>query len=180
MLRTVRMVDWQGLLTPHAVLENVIRASAVYLMLFALLRFLPNRKSGSLGPRDLLVVVLLATAVFRALMRDEGSSITDAAIVILTIAAWSILLDVLENRVPALAPILRSPAVALIRNGTILRANLRGELMTEEELMAQLRLQGIEDVKDVTLASVEHDGRISIIRRDGAGPKGARSRTAVG
>ena len=32
-------------------------------MLFLLLRLVPNRKTGGLGPTDLLVVVLLANAV---------------------------------------------------------------------------------------------------------------------
>ncbi|HEU5286852.1 MAG TPA: DUF421 domain-containing protein, partial [Candidatus Limnocylindria bacterium] len=81
MLGRERMVEWQGLLEPHHVIENIIRASTIYLLLFLLLRFLPNRKTGSLGPTDLLVVVLLATAVHSALIR-EGSSLTDAAVLV--------------------------------------------------------------------------------------------------
>lgn len=174
------MVDWQALFAPHAVVENVIRASAVYLLLFLLLRLLPNRKSGSLGPRDLVVVVLLASAVFRALMRDEASSITDAAIVVLTIVAWSVLLDLLEHRVPSLRPLLRSEAVELVRDGRIDQRSLRAAFMTEEELRSQLRLQGVADLALVERAYIEHDGQISVIRRESAAPPRTRGRSLAG
>src|SRR5690349_8798699 len=72
-------VDWQALLVPHHVAENVLRATVVFWMLFLLLRFLPNRKAGGVGPTDLLVVVLLANAVQAAIQR-EGFALTDAAI----------------------------------------------------------------------------------------------------
>ena len=142
------MVDWQGLLEPHHVVENVIRASSIYLLLFLLLRFLPNRKTGSLGPTDVLVVVLLATAVHSALIR-EGSSLTDAAIMVATIIGWSIVLDILGARVPFLRWVLHSDPVQVIRDGEVVARNLRKEFMTEEELKAQLRLQGVEKVSEV-------------------------------
>jgi uncharacterized membrane protein YcaP (DUF421 family) len=159
------MVDWQGLLEPHHVIENIIRASSIYLMLFLLLRFLPNRKTGSLGPTDVLVVVLLATAVHSALSK-EGSSLTDAAIMVGTIIGWSIVLDILGARVPFLRWVLHSDPVQVIRDGEVVARNLRKEFMTEEELKAQLRLQGVEKVSEVKDAFIEHDGRVSVIRKD--------------
>ncbi len=49
-------------------------------------------------------------------------------------------------------------------DGRILAANLRRELMTRDELMAQLRKQGIEDVGQVKGAWIEADGSVSVIR----------------
>jgi uncharacterized membrane protein YcaP (DUF421 family) len=163
-------MDWQGLFEPHHLVENVIRASSIYLLLMLLLRFLPNRKSGSLGPSDFLVIVLLATVVTGALNKDV-SSITDAVVMVATIVAWSFITDVLANRVPALRRLVYSAPVEVVRNGEILARNLRREFMTDEELRAQLRLQGVEDEADVAHAYIEHDGRMSVIRKDGAGPK---------
>jgi uncharacterized membrane protein YcaP (DUF421 family) len=164
-------VDWQGLFEPHNVPENIIRASSIYLLLVLLLRFLPNRKSGSLGPSDLLVIVLLATVVTGALNRDV-SSITDAVVMVATIVAWSFITDVVANRVPALRRLVYSAPVEVVRDGEVLSRNLRREFMTDEELRAQLRLQGVEDEADVAHAYIEHDGRMSLIRKDGARPQG--------
>lgn len=162
------MVDWPGLVEPHHVIENVLRASSIYLLLFLVLRFLPNRKTGGLGPTDLLVVVLLATAVHAALIR-EGSSLTDAAVMVGTIVGWSVVLDIVGAHVPGLRWVLHSDPVEVVRDGDIIHRNLRREFMTEEELEAQLRLQGVERVDQVKRAFVEHDGRVSVIRAD-AGP----------
>jgi uncharacterized membrane protein YcaP (DUF421 family) len=172
------MVDWQGLFEPHHVIENVIRSSSIYLMLFLLLRFLPNRKTGSLGPTDLLVVVLLATAVHSALNR-EGSSLTDAAVMVGTIICWSVVLDILGARVPFLRWVLHSDPVEVVRDGETVHRNLRREFMTEDELKAQLRLQGVEDVGQVEHAYIEHDGRVSVIRRDGKAAPARAGRSAV-
>jgi uncharacterized membrane protein YcaP (DUF421 family) len=159
-------MDWVGLFEPHHVPENVIRASAIFLLLFALLRILPNRKTGSVGPADLLVLVLLATVVNGALNRDV-SSLTDALVMVTTLVTWSFIIDILGDRVPFLRRLLHSEPVEVIRDGAILVRNLRREFMTEDELRAQLRLQGVENERLVAHAYIEHDGRVSVIRKDG-------------
>ena len=158
------MIDWAAMFEPHHVVENVVRATIVFWMLFLLLRFLPNRKAGGLGPTDLLVVVLLANAVQSAIQR-EGTAISDAAIQVATIVGWSIAFDLLGGRVPALRGLLQSAPVEVIRDGTVVARNLRREFMTEEELLAQLRLQSVDAIEDVARAYVEQDGRVSVIRR---------------
>jgi uncharacterized membrane protein YcaP (DUF421 family) len=159
-------MDWAGLFEPHHIAENVIRASAIFLLLFALLRILPNRKTGSVGPADLLVLVLLATVVNGALNRDV-SSLTDALVMVVTLVAWSFMIDVLADRVPFVRRLLHSEPIEVIRDGEILARNLRREFMIEDELRAQLRLQGVENERDVAHAYIEHDGRVSVIRKDG-------------
>ena len=168
------MIDWAALIEPHHVLENIVRASVIFWMLFLLLRFLPNRKAGGVGPTDLLVVVLLANAVQTAIQR-EGTAITDAAIQVGTIVGWSVLFDVIGGRVPALRGVFQSEPVEVIRDGEILTRNLRREFMTEEELDAQLRLQSGDAIEDVAHAYIEHDGRVSVIRRQDQRP--ARHKT---
>jgi uncharacterized membrane protein YcaP (DUF421 family) len=169
-------VDWQSLLVPHHVAENVFRATVIFWMLFLLLRFLPNRKAGGVGPTDLLVVVLLANAVQAAIQR-EGLALTDAAIQVATIVGWSIAFDLLGGHVPALRGVLRSDPVEVIRDGTVLARNLRREFMTEEELDAQLRLQGIDSIDEIARAYVEHDGRVSAIRKRDERPRTHRTTT---
>ena len=43
---------------------------------------------------------------------------------------------------------------------------MRRELVTEEELMGQLRQKGVNDVTDVQEAYVENDGQISVVKRE--------------
>ena len=46
----------------------------------------------------------------------------------------------------------------------MLRRNMRQELITEDELLMQLRQQGLEDASNVKEAYIESDGRISVIQ----------------
>ena len=170
------MIDWSAVLEPHHVTENVVRATLVFWMLFLLLRYLPNRKAGSVGPTDLLVVVLLANAVQNAIMR-EATAVTDAAIQVATIVGWSLAFDFLGDRVPGVRGLLRAEPVEVIRDGKIIARNLRREFMTEEELHAQLRLQGVDAIDDIARAFVESDGRVSIIRRKDERPEKRTSTT---
>ena len=43
---------------------------------------------------------------------------------------------------------------------------MRAELVTPEELMAQLREQGIEDCAQVKRAYMEADGKISVVKME--------------
>jgi uncharacterized membrane protein YcaP (DUF421 family) len=49
----------------------------------------------------------------------------------------------------------------------LLRRNMRKELISEGELMSQLREQGVDDVRKVRRAYEEGDGRISVMTYEG-------------
>ncbi|GGT44272.1 hypothetical protein GCM10010271_55290 [Streptomyces kurssanovii] len=66
-----------------------------------------------------------------------------------------------------MAHILKARPRPLVEDGRVNRRALRRELMTEEEVMAQLRLHGIDDLSDISRAYLEPNGMISIIRRGG-------------
>ena len=59
-----------------------------------------------------------------------------------------------------------------MRNGRVLRANLRQELLSLDDLHAKLREQGIDDVAAVKIAFMESDGKISVVSAHG--PRKAR------
>jgi uncharacterized membrane protein YcaP (DUF421 family) len=50
-------------------------------------------------------------------------------------------------------------------DGRILRKSLAEELMTEGELMTQLRLHEIEDLAEVKAVYLEGNGEVSVIPR---------------
>jgi uncharacterized membrane protein YcaP (DUF421 family) len=156
-------IDWHTLLVPSVpILETLIRGSVVYLTLFVLLRFIPNRQVGAVGLTDLLVIVLIATAVQNALA-DDYKSIADGLLLVGTIFFWSYVLNWLSYQFPSFQRFIRSPALPLIKDGKMLRRNMRQELITEQELRSTLRLQGLEDIAEVKLAQMEADGRISVV-----------------
>jgi uncharacterized membrane protein YcaP (DUF421 family) len=166
-------VDWRAVFVPKTpLLELVVRGTIVYLALFAMLR-IGKRQAGTLSVTDLLVLVLIADAAQNA-MAGEYRSVPDGLVLVGTIVFWSYALDWLGYRYPLVGRFVHPPPVELVRNGRMLRQNMRRELITVEELMSQLREQGISAVSHVKTARLEGDGHISVVKRDEephAGPK---------
>ncbi|TYB35401.1 DUF421 domain-containing protein [Micromonospora sp. AP08] len=163
------MSDWQRLLVPDTPLwEIALRGSVIYLVLFFLLRVLLKRESGSTGVTDLLVIVLIADAAQNG-MSNDYTSITDGVLLVAVIIGWAYLLDLMAYRWPAVARIVQPGSLVLVRDGRVLRRNMRRELVTDEELHSQLRQQGVERLGDVKEVRMESQGQFSVIPRDGGG-----------
>ncbi len=161
-------IDWLKTFAPtQPLLETVTRGTILYLALVLLLRFALSREKGQLGTTDLLVLVLLGDASQNA-MAGQYTSISDGLLLILTLVFWSYALNWLGYHYRPLERLLSPRRLLLVRDGRMLRHNMRKELMTEEELMGQIRLQGVDDLSRVREASMEGDGRVSVLTRDDA------------
>ena len=66
-----------------------------------------------------------------------------------------------------------------MRDGRKVQHNLDRELISDEELMSQLRLQGVKALEEVELASMEGNGEVSVIRKERAGADGAGREAGV-
>jgi uncharacterized membrane protein YcaP (DUF421 family) len=159
-------VDWQSIFVPqHSIPEAVLRGSFMYLAIFAMLRIVLRRNEGGIGTSDILVIVLMAEVAGTAIAPAD-MSVVEGTILVATILFWSFAIEWAQHRFPAFERLVRNPKLKLIDNGRMLRRNMRRELITTEELMAQLRKQGHEDCSRVKAAYIEDDGAISIIEKD--------------
>lgn len=157
------MLDWSKLFalqTPPV--EILIRGSLIYLALFAMLRILLKRESGTTGVTDLLVVVLIADAAQNG-MAGDYISVSDGLLLVAVIIGWSFLLDALAYRWKWAERLIRPRPLPLIVDGVMLRRNMRREFITTEEMMTQLREHGIADPGQVRRAYMESDGDFSFV-----------------
>jgi uncharacterized membrane protein YcaP (DUF421 family) len=158
--------DWKLMFVPGTPLtELIVRGSVMYLALFSLLRLILRREVAAVTVPDLLMVVLIADAAQNGIAGDY-ESISDGLVVVTTIIFSNYLLDRLAFHFPLIARFVHPPPLPLVKDGRLLRRNMRKEFITEEELMTQLREQGIEDIAEVKRACMEGDGRISVITWD--------------
>jgi len=169
-------VDWAELFVPRTpLLETFVRGTAIYLALFLLLRLVLKREAGAVGITDLLVLVLLADTAQNALAADDAS-IPDGILLVGTIVFWAYALDRLGYHVPLIERLVHPQPLPLVKDGQLLRRNMRQELITEGELMSQLRIQGVATVADVAAAHMEGDGRISVVAGQAGGCAADRPR----
>ncbi len=159
-------LDWKSIFVPNTlILEIVIRGTLVYWALFALLRAVFKRQSGNVRMTDLLLMVLIADAAQNA-MADNYQSVPDGLLLVATIIFWAYFLDWLGYHVTLIGRFVHPPPLLLVKDGQMLRHNMRKELITPEELMSQLREKGLEALEGVREAYVEGDGQISLIKRE--------------
>jgi uncharacterized membrane protein YcaP (DUF421 family) len=78
-------VDWRELFVPDKpLLQVVVRGTVIYVVIFFLIRVIPNRQVGGVGMNDLLLIVLIASAATNALAGDY-KSVTNGVVLIVTI-----------------------------------------------------------------------------------------------
>ncbi|MGH7520242.1 MAG: DUF421 domain-containing protein [Gemmatimonadales bacterium] len=160
-------INWHNLFVPSASLaELLLRGSLMYLFIFGLMRVF-RREAGTLSIPDLLVVVLVADAAQNG-MSANYRSVTEAFVLVGTIFLWDYVLDWLAFRSRVMHRLLRPAPLALVKDGKVLRRNLRSELLTVDDLLGQLREQGVSDVREVKRSFIEADGHLSVVKYEPA------------
>jgi len=145
----------------ESILEVILRGTIMYVGMFALLRIF-RRQAGAVGIADLLVIVVIADAAQNG-MAGDSKSITEATILIATIVIWDYAFDWLGFSSPFFSRILAPDELPLVKDGLMIPKNMKKEFITEEELMSQLRQQGVEDISTVKRCYLESNGHFSVL-----------------
>lgn len=156
--------DIQQAFTPDvSIFETIFRGVLVYLVILVLVRYgMRGQTTSSMS--SLLVIVLIADAAQNA-MASDYNSITNGIVLVATIISTAMILNYLGGHFAFVQDLINQQRRPLVIDGRIIRKTLNSELMTEEELMAQLRLQGIDNLGDVKASYLEGTGSVSVIKK---------------
>jgi uncharacterized membrane protein YcaP (DUF421 family) len=166
-MESLLALDWEGIFAFSVPpWEMVVRGTAMYWFLFFLFRFVVRRDIGAVGVADVLILMLVADAAQNA-MAGEYRSVTDGVVLVSTLIGWNILLDWLSFRFAGLRRFAQPSALPLVKQGRILRRNMRREFITDDELWSKLREAGVESLEQVKEVNLEPDGQISVIKSGG-------------
>jgi uncharacterized membrane protein YcaP (DUF421 family) len=169
MSMALSMPDWAGMFRPdHSLIEMLLRGTITYWSIIVMMRLVLKRQAGSFGLGDMLLIVLIADASQNA-MAGEYRSIPDGLVLVATLLGWDFALDWTMYHWKWLRDVMEPSPKLLIREGRLIRENLRKERITEEELRSQLRLRGIAGFEEVHEARMESGGQVSVLLRLGPG-----------
>lgn len=147
--------------------EKILRAAAVYLFLLAALRLTGKRQMGQMSSFDLVVLLIISNVLQNAMIGNDnsvlGGFIGAATILLLN---YTIARAVVSNK--AVERVVEGAPTLLVHNGRVFEQNLKGELLTRDELMAALRRQGILAIEDVRVAWLEETGAITAVKKSAA------------
>lgn len=162
---TILGFDIGAALVPDVSLfEMIVRGAVMYFAIFIVLRVLLRGRTSGLSVSDILVLVLISDAAQNA-MAAQYTSITDGIVLVTTIVACSVFMDWLAFRSATVRRFVHPERKPLIVDGRVIRPTLDKELMTEGELLTQVRLNGLEAIEDVKAAYLEGNGEVSVIKR---------------
>jgi len=144
-----------------------LRGTVVYFAIWLVLRLMPKRSIGNLSANDVIALVIIGSLAADAIL-GEARSATDLLLMILVVLFWDHLFNLAEFHFPGFRRIAQHAPTLLIYKGVLLKDNLSKEKLTEEELGANLRRQGVSDLTRVEQAILEADGHISVVeKKDG-------------
>ena len=146
-------------------MEPVIRGVVVYLFLLLIFRIAGKRTLSEATSFDLVLLLIISETTQQAMV-DSDHSMTNGALLIITLVGVDILLSFCKQWVPALDPWMDGVAVILVQDGKLREDRLRRERVDAAEILEAAReLRGIETLEEIQLAVLERSGRISIIPR---------------
>jgi uncharacterized membrane protein YcaP (DUF421 family) len=147
-----------------SVAEKVVRPIVIYLFLVALLRIGGRRELAQMNAFDLVVLLMLANAVQNAIIGDDnsllGGIIGGTTLIVLNLGVnWYL------YRHPGVDRRIEGDPKPLVKQGKLLHHNLKQELITEQELLAMIRRQGVDSIEACDEVTLETSGVISVIQK---------------
>jgi len=148
-------------------MEIVIRATVVFFFVWGLTRAVGRSTLGELSAFELLIYVAMGDLVQQAVTQQDFS-VTGGLLAVSVFALLTCLLSWVQWRFPGTRALINGTPVVVVRNGEILRVSTRQQRLSDTDLEAHARQQGIRDLADVELAVLEADGKVSFFTRPGA------------
>ena len=153
----------------------VVSTLAVYVALLGLLRLAGRRALAELTVIDLVVVLVLGSAVETAMIHGD-TSLGAGLVAATTLLVTNRVLAEVMRRSKRFRHHVGGGPTLLVHDGQPIEDHLRRAGLSIEDLRAALRGRGYDDISEVRFALVEADGTITAIgyRTPRAEPEGDR------
>ena len=145
------------------------RTLIVYFALLLTMRLLGKRQLGEMELSEFVVAALIADLAAHPL-QDMGIPLLNGLVPIVVLFCCEVLIAGLSLRSIRLREILFGKPSLLIVKGEINQAQMRRNRYTLDELMQELRGQGICDIRQIEYAVLETDGKLSLLLSPAASP----------
>lgn len=146
-----------------------IRTIILYLILIIGLRLTGKRQIGELEPIELVLTMLLSDLA-SVPMQDFGIPLLNGLVPIITLLSLSTLFSYFSMRSMRFRSLVCGEPAIIIREGKLLQDVMRHNRLTLDELLEELRSQGISDLDDVKYAVLETSGQLSVLLRSDRQP----------
>ena len=153
-------------------LTILIRIILVYTLLIGTMRIMGKRQIGELQISELVTTILLSELAAQPIT-DDQIPIAFAIVPIAVLLSLEVIISFAVTKIPALKPIFDGKPSVLIRRGELDFDEIAKVRISMEELLCQLRVEGISDISQVDYAILEQNGQLSVIPKRREAPPSA-------
>lgn len=150
-----------------------VRTIILYLFIIIGIRLMGKRQVGELEPSELVFALILAD-LGAIPMQDFGIPLLFGVIPILTLLSVTMIISVLSVKSVRFRALICGRPSIIIENGKIKQREIEKNRFTVDELMEELRMQGVTDISTVKYAILETNGQLSVLLYAAENPPPAR------
>lgn len=142
-------------------LETVLRTLFFYFIIVMAYRIMGKREVGQLGIIDLIISILIAELVALGIEKID-QSIWMTLLPMIVLVLLEVGLGYLSVKSRKINKLFGGKPTIIISNGKIVYKNLINQRYTLDDLLLELRKQGIYSIEDVEYALLETNGDLSV------------------
>ena len=142
-----------------------IRTVIMFVILSLIMKVMGKRQIGELEVGELVSTVLMSE-IAGLPISDPDIPLLNAIIPIAFIFSSEVILSIIKNKWAGAKRAIEGEPSYIIYRGRLLQKKLYENRISINELLSELRLQGVYDRKDVDYAIVEASGKLSVIKCD--------------
>lgn len=149
----------------ETLIEIVLRTAIVYFVILVGIRLSGKREVGQMTPFDLALLLLISNAVQNA-MTGPDTSVTGGIVAAVTLLVINGVMTQVVWKNRKVRKFVEGTPTLLIRHGKLIEEHLAKEKVSVDALTQALREHGVASVSDVSVAVLEIDGSISVLKND--------------
>ena len=143
----------------------VARTVIIYILLLISLRIMGKRQLGELDVSE-LVSTLLISEIASIPIDDPDIPLLNAVIPILLILSAEVILSTLKNKSEKLKSAIEGQPSYIIYKGRLLQKALTDNRISINELLSEIRSQGVGDISEINYAILEQNGSMSLLKKE--------------
>lgn len=144
-------------------MDIVIRATVAYVFIIFLLRIIGRRELSTLGPSDLVLLVVMGDLVQNGVTQSD-QSVTGVFLALSTFALLTVAASVVTFKSRRVQTFVEGAPLILVQDGAPVEKNLRSERLNIDDVAEQARGQGIERLDEIKWCVLESSGSMSFIK----------------
>ena len=140
------------------------RALILFAVVFVVIRLMGKRELSKVQPFELAIIVMISDLASAPMQSRDTQIFAGIIPIIVILIVYGIFTLIIQSSNKAERVICGSPSLIIFK-GKIIEQEMRKQQLTIEEIMEQLRKNGIYNVQDVAYAILETNGDLNSVKK---------------